>query len=239
MHTVSRSVLTMLLGLACFAVPFACGDDEDGETASTGDDDSDDDAPAGDDSDEDDDAPATDDDGPAMDDDGPATDDDSDDDAADDDAADDDAPGGPSTFETDAGTFEVEFSGEGDTCGSETCQNGTLYENGESRFMFQGCCANEDEEQCGLDFSLVGLFFGLEDPGCEALDLPGSPDPSCEASPPLDEILYDPLRGVVLEGCCQASGQCGYSASFDGFGFGCVSPTRFGHEEGGNCEYQP
>jgi hypothetical protein len=230
MHVVSRSLFTMFLGLAALSVPLACGDDAEGDGASTSSDDDD----AADDDAADDDAADDDDDGPAQDDDDSSgTDDDN---ATDDDA---EGPTGPSTFETDAGTFEVEFSGVGETCGGETCANGTLYENGESRFMFDGCCVDEDGELCGVDFSILGNFFGLSNPGCEALDLPGSDDPSCEASPPLDQILYDPLKGVVLEGCCQESGECGYSASFDGFGFGCVSPTRFGYDEGADCEYQP
>lgn len=234
MHTVSRSVLTMLLGLACCTVPFACGDDEgDGETASAGDDDSDDDTPSGDDSDEDDDAPANDDDAP-EDDDAPATDDDSDDDAAD-----DDDQGGTTTFETDAGTVQVVFGGEGEECGSETCLDGTLTQEGaEVLPPLSGCCVDEATETCGLDLTAIGTFIGLDNPSCEALNLPGSPDPNCEDSPPLEAVL-DSANGIVLPGCCQASGQCGYNASIQGLGFGCLSPTRFGGDEGGDCEYQP
>jgi len=219
MNAIFRSALTMALGASALILPFACGDDtSDGASATSGDDDG-----------------AADDD--SGDDDG-ATDDDSGDDdgTTDDDSGDDDD--NTSTFETDAGTFDVEFSGAGETCGDTTCKNGTLYQNGDSLITLSGCCADEGDETCGLNFSIAGRLFGLKDPGCEALDLPGSADPSCEMSPPL-EIAFDQLNGVVLEGCCQATGQCGYSASFEGFGFGCVSPTRFGHDEGSDCDYEP
>jgi hypothetical protein len=225
MHAVSRSLLVMLLGAATLALPFACGSGSSaGTSAGTGDDDADDDSTKSDD-------------------DTSADDDGSGDDAgaADDDTGDDDTTGdddsSTSTFETDAGTYQVVFSGEGDTCGDEVCKNATLND-GATQFQFSGCCADEAASRCGLDFKLYGLFFGLKNPGCEALDLPGSPDSSCESSAPL-QAAYDAVNGIVLEGCCQASGKCGYSTSFEGFGFGCVSPTRFGYDEGADCDYQP
>jgi hypothetical protein len=199
----------------------ACSDDDAAEPVVM--DSADDDEPADDDVSGDDD-PADDDAEPP-----------SDDDEISDDDADDDSS---MSFETDAGTIEVIFSGEGETCGEETCPNGTLLDDGEELFMLEGCCADEDAETCGLDMTAFGILIGLRSPGCEPLGLPGSPDENCPPSEPLQAAI-ESVNGVVLPGCCQEAGQCGYYASFEGLGFGCLSPTRFGGEEGDSCEYAP
>jgi hypothetical protein len=134
----------------------------------------------------------------------------------------------------DGGTVQIVFSGEGVACGTERCRNATLSD----AFSAMGCCANEDDSVCGLDLGGLGTLLGLINAGCEPLNLPGSEDASCEESAPLVSAI-DAVRGVVLPGCCQATGNCGYSVSLQGIGFGCVSPTRFGFDEGGACDYQP
>lgn len=163
-------------------------------------------------------------------------DDDSDDDDDDSAADDDDGPSNSMTIETaDGGVIEVVFSGEGVECGDETCLDAEV---SMTSFAFPGCCADEAESACGLDFTTLGVLVGLRMPGCEALNLPGSEDDSCDSSPPL-EAAFDEVNGTVLPPCCQANGLCGFSASLSGIGFGCVSPTRFGYEEGGECDYEP
>lgn len=174
---------------------------------------------------------------------GSSADDDEDSDGADDDDSDDDGPSddddGPSnsmTIETaDGGVIEVVFSGEGVECGDETCQDAEV---SMTSFAFAGCCADEAESTCGLDLTSLGVLVGLRMPGCEPLDLPGSEDDSCDPSPPL-MAAFDEVNGTVLPPCCRANGLCGFSASLSGIGFGCVSPTRFGYDEGGECDYQP
>jgi len=203
----------------------ACGDDASEDDSSVSDDD------RGDDSSEDDDA-AEDDDVSTDDD---ATEDD--DVSADDDQDDDD--GSTTTFETDAGSVQVIFGGEGVECGNETCLDGQIVQEGQSVLPpLKGCCADEDTEACGLDLTLAGLLIGLDMPSCEPLDLPGSADDGCEDSAPLEAAL-DSVNGIVLPGCCQANGKCGYLASLQGIGFGCMSPTRFGADEGADCTYEP
>lgn len=159
-------------------------------------------------------------------------DDDVADDLGDDDLG-DDSDGDGDGGEADGGSLQLVFTGEGVDCGEERCRTAEVGD-----FMFTGCCASEEASTCGLDLSGVGVLIGLVMPGCEPLDRAGSEDDSCDASPPLQAAIPD-VDGISLPGCCQAQGQCGYFANLQGIGFGCVSPTRFGFDEGAPCDFEP
>ncbi len=136
--------------------------------------------------------------------------------------------------------FSITFTDETVECGSEMCPGATIDGFG---IGTQGCCADQDEGICGLDMSTLGLLLNLEDPGCEQLNRPGSCDPACGPSEAIALPSFGgadvPADGVQLPGCCQADGTCGFQANFGGFGFGCVSPDRFGQAAGGDCDYTP
>lgn len=131
-------------------------------------------------------------------------------------------------------SIEITFTDDGVQCGAERCRNARL--EGVLPVGVQSCCFDETESICGFDMTVLGLALSLRDPGCERLDAPGNPDSSCPESEPVQILLPSaPQDGVVMDGCCQANGQCGYSAEFGEFGFGCVEPERFDQESAGSC----
>lgn len=133
--------------------------------------------------------------------------------------------------------IEVTFSGEGVECGMERCRDATVDSFG---IGASGCCFEEEESTCGLNMSTLGLALGLSMPGCEQLDAPGSYDEACTPSQPIPVLLPEaPPEGVVMPGCCLPSGECGFSAQFGDWGFGCVASERFNQDSPGSCEYTP
>jgi hypothetical protein len=140
---------------------------------------------------------------------------------------------------SDGGTgIEVTFTGEGVECGMERCRDATVEQFG---IGARGCCFDEEESACGLNMQTLGIALGLRDAqSCEQLDAPGSADPACAESDPVPILLPQaPPEGVVMPGCCLPSGECGFSAQFGDWGFGCVGADRFGQESSGSCEYMP
>lgn len=134
----------------------------------------------------------------------------------------------------DAGV-EINFTGEGVECGSETCYDAELV--GLAGLVAAGCCAAEETSSCGLNMAFFGQLLSLNDPGCEELDRAGELDDACPASEPVAMLIPGaPAEGVTMEGCCQANGVCGYWAHFGSFGFGCVDPERFSQESGVSCD---
>jgi hypothetical protein len=132
----------------------------------------------------------------------------------------------------DSGTT-LEWTGEGEACGAAVCSDAVIQ--GAVQFELDGCCAADDS--CGLDLAQIDFLIGLENGGCEPLDLPGSDAPDCPASEPIQAVALN--SNLVLEPCCQVDGTCGYVADFTGLGFGCVPPERFGQSGGQTCTYSP
>jgi hypothetical protein len=132
--------------------------------------------------------------------------------------------------------IEVNLTDEGGMeCGGTFCQGAELPA---ENITVSACCPDEDGSACGLNLTILGILLGLKNPGCEALDLPGSQDDICEESPPKTALGINDSMPFQMPGCCLPSGKCGYDATFfDGFGFGCVSPERFGDDEGPDCSY--
>jgi hypothetical protein len=154
-----------------------------------------------------------------------------------DDGSDNGSGGNDSPGVDGGGGFEVVFQGEGVECGEQQCRDALVKD---TVYGAAGCCVDAKAETCGLDMSALGLLFGLNNPGCEQLGKPGSDAKSCPASEPISVLLPDaPPDGLVLPGCCQASGRCGYAADFGNIGFGCVGPERFGEKAGAACDYAP
>ncbi len=133
-------------------------------------------------------------------------------------------------------SVEIVFSEEGTDCGAELCQNARIEG---LPIGVRGCCFDEEAEICGFDMSTLGLALNLSDPGCEQLEKPGSSDPSCPESEPVPIVIPGAPPEVIMPGCCQENGQCGFAADFGDFGFGCVDPERFSQDPTGECEYQP
>lgn len=131
------------------------------------------------------------------------------------------------------GSVEVIVDGQGVLCGSEVCRNASV-----SGISLDGCCVDEAQSICGADMSTLGPFIGLQQAGCEVLGESGTEDEACPDSPPISALLPQ-VNGAILPGCCQEGGQCGFTATIEGLGFGCVSPTRFGYEEGAACGVTP
>lgn len=135
----------------------------------------------------------------------------------------------------DAG-IAITFFGDGVACGEAKCQNVRV--GGDVGIDVVGCCADKTTSVCGLNLKALGVLLGLDKPGCEPLNAPGSEDSVCEASAPIRVLLPDaPPEGLVLAPCCQASGQCGFDANVGGIGFGCVAPERFRQEPSGECKF--
>ncbi len=218
------------------------GDDPDDDGDDTDDDPDPDDGPDPDDSD---DGNASDDSGDDVSDAGDDTNDPSEAGSQDPEAgADDTSDSGAAPSETvtvgeqEGGVgIEVTFSGEGVECGMDRCRDATVDSFG---IGASGCCFDEAESACGLNMSTLGLALGLSMPGCEQLDAPGSYDEACSPSDPIPVLLPEaPDEGVVMPGCCLPSGECGFSAQFGDWGFGCVAAERFNQESPGSCEYTP
>jgi hypothetical protein len=144
---------------------------------------------------------------------------------------------GSDTAGADAGGLEVVFQGEGVECGEKRCKDALVKD---TPFGANGCCVDAKTAACGVDMTALGLLIGLSDPGCEQLDKPGSAAASCPESEPIQALIPGQSTApVVLSGCCQATGHCGYSADFGNIGFGCVGPERFGKKAGVACDYAP
>ncbi len=134
-------------------------------------------------------------------------------------------------------SIEITYTESGADCGTELCRNALI--SGLPAGV-PGCCFDEEEETCGFDMRTLGLFLNLNDPGCEQLDKPGSSDPSCPESEPINTgAIPGAPDTVVMPGCCQENGECGFAADFGDFGFGCIGPDRFSQESSGECDYQP
>ncbi len=164
-------------------------------------------------------------------------------DAAETDAAGTDSPlpdaGGTDSvvlMDDEGASVEIVFSEEGTDCGAELCQDARIEG---LPIGVRGCCFDEEAEICGFDMSTLGLALNLSDPGCEQLEKPGSSDPSCPESEPVPIVIPGAPPEVVMPGCCQENGQCGFAADFGDFGFGCVDPERFSQDSTGECDYQP
>lgn len=131
-------------------------------------------------------------------------------------------------------SIEITFSEDGTQCGQELCRNARIEG---LPVGVEGCCFDEAESLCGFDMTVLGIALNLSMPGCEPLDAPGNLDSACPESEPVPVLLPDaPEDGVVMDGCCQANGECGFSADFGDFGFGCVAPGRFNQDPTGDCQ---
>jgi hypothetical protein len=87
------------------------------------------------------------------------------------------------------------------------------------------CCASAQNEECGLDTTLLAVAGVTFATTCQALNQPGELDESCPPSESF-EIPGSPLP-VQFEGCCRSDvGQCGYLA--DGIGFGTLELVHLG-----------
>lgn len=99
-----------------------------------------------------------------------------------------------------------------EACGTITCEGA-----GEGDFIVDGCCADEDEEACGLLFTKE--LTGGDNDACITKSDEGKLDGDCDSHS---------FHGHNLAGCCLPDDTCGFSTEgtdLEGLGvdIGCVS----------------
>jgi len=112
-------------------------------------------------------------------------------------------------------------------CGHAMCAPVVLKAAG--NFAIPGCCADADSSTCGLDSSVLAMFGPTFAEACQPLAQPGVIDTSCPQSP--EQPIADTGLTLKFDGCCRASGQCGYELDSIGgailLGLGCVDSSPF------------